>query len=186
MLLWSLSRNTALEAVVAKPYGKCFVSQSHQTVNKWEITLRLLASLNCLTPSGPHYYPVDGVCGFNVISKLFYCAYHKSLPEPLEDELVKLCRTFATSFYFLLLLICKMVSPNSEHSRLNLGFICLFVFFFLTYPEAKWHHNGRCRKSLTTAPPLALYLYYNYLIALWWRKGGKAPILGMLFVKSVH
>lgn len=138
MLLWSLSRNTALEAVVAKPYGKCFVSQSHQTVNKWEITLRLLASLNCLTPSGPHYYPVDGVCGFNVISKLFYCAYHKSLPEPLEDELVKLCRPFATSFYFLLLLICKMVSPNSEHSRLNLGFIC-FVFFFVFFdvPRSK-------------------------------------------------
>lgn len=48
-------------------------------------------------PSGPHYYPVDGVCGFNVISKLFYCAYHKSLPEPLETELVKLCRTLATA-----------------------------------------------------------------------------------------
>lgn len=97
MVLWSLSRNRTLRAVVAKPYGKCLVSHSHQTVNQWKKTLRLLTSLNCLTPSGPHYYPVDGVCGFNVISKLFYCAYHKSVPEPLETELVKLCHTLATA-----------------------------------------------------------------------------------------
>lgn len=110
-----------LEAVVAKPYGKCLVCQSHQTVNQWEKTLRLLASLNCLTPSGPHYYPVDGVCDLNVISKLFYCAYHKSLPEPLETKLVKLRRTLATAnphFYFLL--FCKIVFPNGEHSRLKI------------------------------------------------------------------
>lgn len=98
------------------------VSQSHQTVSQCEKTLRLLASLNCLKPSAPHYYPVDGVCGFNVISKLFYCAYHKSLPEPLETELVKLHRTLATDNpTFFLLLFCKMVSLK------DLGYFVLFL-----------------------------------------------------------
>lgn len=168
MVLWSLSRNRTLKAVVAKPYGKCLVSHSHQTVNQWEKTLRLLTSLNCLNHLAPIttqsmvFVALTWLVSFSIV---LITNLYLSLWRLNWWSYVALQQQLILTFKFSCCYSMKCCHRNCKHV-IKFKIFFKFVLFLWMNPEAKGHHNGRCRKPLATAPPLALCLYYNYLITL--------------------
>lgn len=60
-----------------------------------------------------------------MISKLFYSAYHKSLPDPLETELGKLCCSLAmANLHFFYSSVIRCTKESIFKLRVNLSDVC--------------------------------------------------------------